>query len=79
MMDRAAMIAVDAAALDAVLSRLERMEQKIDQLADPPPDWLSIKDYADHIGRSTKTVRNWIASGKVKAETRGAVRGIKID
>lgn len=77
-MTTAAMIAVDANALDALKSQMERLERKIDQLTEPEPDWMSIKDYAAHVGRSTKTVRNWIAEGKVEAETRGAVRGVRV-
>ena len=35
------------------------------------PSWLSIHDFAEAMGVSTKSVRNWIGSGYVKAERVG--------
>lgn len=35
------------------------------------PSWLSIRDFAEAIGVSTKTCRNWIGSGYVRAERVG--------
>jgi len=35
------------------------------------PSWLSIRDFAEAMGVSTKSVRNWIAAGYVKAERVG--------
>ncbi|OJH44326.1 hypothetical protein IE00_11170 [Paracoccus sp. SM22M-07] len=38
----------------------------------PLPDWISIKDYADRVGVTTATVRNWIRKGVLETYRHGS-------
>lgn len=63
------MIAIDRAALDHVIDRLKRLEQKLDaaQIA-TPPRWITVQDYAARVGRSVSTVRRHIRAGKIETQ-----------
>lgn len=53
------------------------LEAKIDALTQKVgADWLSIHDYATHMGASERTVRRWIEAGKV--ETRRVGRKVVV-
>lgn len=75
----AQLIAVDANALDLVLRKLDHLERKFDA-ADirPRSEWVSIAEYAGTKGVTTRTVQNWIASGRVKARGAGKMREVKV-
>lgn len=46
-------------------------ERKNRRSAAPPPSWLSVRDAAESLGVTEKTIRNWIAAGHIKADRVG--------
>lgn len=37
----------------------------------PQPDWVPLKDYAQQIGKTTKTVHNWIKRDEIEIRRQG--------
>lgn len=73
------MIAVDPDKLDAILSRLETLETVIRSVKiTPPPEWMTVTEYADSVGVTTRTVRNWVDAGKVDTRREGEVLFIRV-
>ena len=69
------------------VERLDRMERLIMDLATrldgatvtPAPEWLTVAEYAQHVGRTTRTVRNWIDCGMVETKRQGNVRLVRLN
>ncbi len=73
------LIAVDAGALDALLAEVRALRQEIQAVrVQPQPQWLPVKEYAAHVGRSVATINRWIAQGKVQVKTVGHMRMVKL-
>ncbi|WP_299927826.1 hypothetical protein [uncultured Pelagimonas sp.] len=61
------MIAVDAAALDRLHDKIDRLEQKLDAAhITPPPKWITVAEYAKRVGKTEGTVRRWIREGSLE-------------
>ena len=74
------LIAVDADALSEVITRLARLESKLaDVTVQTVPEWMTIKQYAAHIERSTKTVKRRIDAGTIACRTIQGERMIKVN
>lgn len=72
------MIAVDEARLDAIMSELAALRREIAGVRmAPAPEWLPLPDYAEKVGRTTKTVRNWVRDGLVESKRDGNVLMIR--
>ncbi len=61
----------------ALLERLERIEGKLDRLADQrvAKEFYTTDEVAELLGRSGYTVREWCRKGQVKAEKAANGRG----
>lgn len=44
----------------------------------PVPEWLSIPDYARHVGKSESTINRWIAQGIIETRMEGAARMVRV-
>ena len=62
---------------EAILQRLERIEQQLDALLNRKAKqaWYDTKSIAQILGRSSYSVREWCRLGRVKAEKRACGRG----
>jgi P2-related tail formation protein len=68
------LIAVDAGELDSLKAEVRALRQVIESISmQARPEWMNIKDYAAHIGRTERTVRNMIARGQIETKRRGNV------
>ncbi|WP_051539453.1 helix-turn-helix domain-containing protein [Sulfitobacter sp. 20_GPM-1509m] len=62
------LIAIDATALDALLSEIARLHQRFDAVEmTPRPEWVTIPDAAEALGVSTDTIRRYIRQGSMEA------------
>jgi len=72
------MIAVDAGELAALREEMAAMRRAIEgSRITPAPDWITIGEYADRIGRTRKTVRNWIRDGKIETRREGTITMVR--
>lgn len=75
----AQLIAVDAAALDRVLTRMEAIEALLSRATiQPAPEWVSISQAARMLDCSADTIRRRIAAGEMEAEGAGKARRVKL-
>jgi hypothetical protein len=44
----------------------------------PKPEWVTMADYAKHIGKSSRTIKRWIEAGQVEAKKVGQTWMIKL-
>lgn len=63
--------------LDAIVTRLERIERNLERLIDAKPtqQWYDTKTAAEILGRSAYSVREWCRLYRVNAEKRACGRG----
>lgn len=68
------LIAIDATEIAAMREELRalRMEIRNVQMT-PRPEWLTVSAYAHEVGRTERTVRAWIAAGRVESRRDGNV------
>ena len=72
------MIAIDAEALDKVLRKLDKLEALIASARiQPERQWLTVSQYADHIGKTVRTVNRRIEKGLLEVKTEGGERLIR--
>lgn len=62
----------------SILERLEGIERAIRKMSQPHDGWMSVNDYAKHVGKSRSTVERWLREGSVQEEYRGQARGIRV-
>ena len=69
------LIAVDPGALAELSAQIAALHARLDAVVmQPVPQWMTVKDYAAHIGRSVDTVRRKIRAGELETfEECGAV------
>jgi len=73
------LIAIDADALDALLGEVRAIRERLDAVEmQPRPEWLTVAEYADHVGKSKDTVTRWIRSGRVASKHEGNVRMVRL-
>lgn len=74
------LIAVDPDKLDALARDVQRLHARLDAVQmTAGPEWLTVKEYASHVGRTTRTVRNWIEGGKVDVKHDGEVVFVRVN
>lgn len=72
------MIATDAARIAALEAKIDTILRKLDAVQmTAAPAWVPLSDYAAKVGRSTKTVRNWIRSGRIETRRDGNVTMVR--
>lgn len=74
------LIAVDPSALDRVTQELRRLHQRLDAFEmQPRPEWVTVAEYAEKVGRTKRTVRNWIDAGMIDTKTEGKLRLVRVN
>lgn len=63
--------------LARVEAELRAIRERLDVLA-PPPEWVSVAEYAAREGVTKQTVYRWIASGEIQARGSGKSRKVKV-
>lgn len=73
------LIAIDAGALENLISEVRSLRDEVRAAKfQPDPKWLTVKEYANHVGKSESTVNRWIAQGEVEAKTIGKTRMVRV-
>jgi P2-related tail formation protein len=68
------LIAVDAGELASLKAEVRALRQAIESISmQARPEWMQIKDYAAHIGRTERTVRNMAKRGEIETKRAGSV------
>ncbi len=66
------MIAVDPDELRALRDEIAALRRDIKTVhMTPRPTWITVPEYAKSIGRSTRTVREWIRGGLIEVKHEG--------
>jgi len=78
MTDQPTLIAVDAAALEAVTAELRALRAEVAALREPPNEWLTIQQAAARLECSADTIRRRIASGEIEARGSGKTRRVRL-
>lgn len=64
--------------LEAILNKLDSLEKIVSAVElQPRKTWLTIDEYADTIGRSTRTIRRYIDAGQLETKQTAGVTLIK--
>lgn len=67
------MIAVDSERLDRIEAAIADLRNAVIQpRVERLPEWMPLNDYADHMGVSARTVRNWMDKGKIETSRSGS-------
>ena len=73
------LIVVDAASLESLSNEIKRLHSRLDAvMLIPRPEWVTVKEYARHIGRSVRTVTRRIDAGELEVRHECGVRMIRI-
>lgn len=73
------LIAIDANALADLVAEVQELKSIVQQARiQPAPQWLTVKEYAAHVGKSESTVNRWIANGEVETKTVGKARMVRL-
>lgn len=68
------MIAVDQAELAALRAEMAALRRAVEGVRMTPlPEWVTVPEYAARMGRSTKTVRNWIREGRLDSKREAGI------
>lgn len=70
------LFAIDEGAFEAMIERMDRIERRLEALK-PESEWVSIPEYAREKGVTARTVRNWIAQGRLEARGSGMTREVR--
>ncbi|MBK4215696.1 hypothetical protein JJJ17_07150 [Paracoccus caeni] len=66
------LIAVEAEKLDRLLAEVSELRAEIRAVRlSPRPEWVTAHEYAEQIGRTTKTVSNLVKAGKLESKRQG--------
>ena len=72
------LIAIDPDALATLTAEVRALRDELSAVrVAPQPKWLTVREYADMVGRSVSTVNRWIADGSIEARFSGKVRLVK--
>ena len=72
---------IDAAIREAVAEAVAPLAKEIRDLRaklDPPKEWVSVQEAADHYGVTPATIRRWISEGNLQAKGSGKARRVRI-
>jgi len=73
-------IAIDPSALDALRSEIARIHARLDAVAmTPAPEWVTVDQFADMIGKSRRTVLRRIDAGEIEARQIGGERMVRVN
>lgn len=73
------MVAVDPDALASLNARLDALTAEIRAVRmSPMPEWVTAHEYAERIGRTTKTVSNLVKAGKLESKRQGRTLLIRV-
>lgn len=74
------LIAIDPDMLDNIIRRLERIDARFDGVhMVKAQEWFTIKEYAEKVGKTPRTVRNWIDRGPVDTKMEGTVTLVRFN
>lgn len=72
------LIAIDPSALDALRNDIERLHARLDAVAMTPlPEWVTVDQMAEMIGRSRRTVIRRIEAGEIETRHIGGERMVR--
>lgn len=72
------MIAVDQGELQQLRAEVRELTRLLTGAkVTPLPQWQPLADYAARLGKSEKTIRNWVRAGKLETRREGSVLMIK--
>lgn len=72
------LIAIDPSALDTLRNEIERLHARFDAVAMTPlPEWVTVEQMAEMIGRSRRTITRRIEAGMIEARDIGGERMVR--
>lgn len=67
------MIEVDAVELVELRDEIRALREELRSVRITPlPEWIPAKEYAERVGVTPRTVRNWIKSGQIETYRHGS-------
>lgn len=62
----------------AIMRELHDIKQQLRMVQmKPRPEWVTAKEYAELVGVTTRTIRNWIANGELETYQHGKVTMVR--
>ncbi|MEP1613481.1 MAG: hypothetical protein ABJL72_16365 [Roseobacter sp.] len=60
---------------DRILQEIKRLHERLDAVEmTPRSEWITVKEYAESVGRTVQTINNWIRDGSIETRREGRVR-----
>jgi len=73
------LIAIDPNALQSLRDDIAKLQATIAKMQfAPTPEWLTLADYAKHVGRTERTVRNWKDAGQIETKREGNATLVRV-
>lgn len=73
------LLTIAEADLTAIRAELRALHDRLDRVEmTPKPEWLTLRDYAAQIGKSTRTVQRYIDAGKLDTRQECGVTMIRV-
>ncbi|MFC3180498.1 hypothetical protein [Cypionkella sinensis] len=78
MLEPRTMLIVDQGELQALRAEVRELTRLLTGAkVTPLPQWQPLTDYAARLGKSEKTIRNWVRAGKLETKREGSMLMIK--
>ncbi|SEB77721.1 helix-turn-helix domain-containing protein [Rhodobacter sp. 24-YEA-8] len=72
------MIAVDQAVMLKLLDEMAALRRAVERVnMTPKSEWITISECAELLGRTPKTIREWVREGKIESRRQGTVLMVK--
>lgn len=73
------LIAVDEGEFQTLIDKVDKLQRAIESVTmSARPDWVTIAEFAEMRGKTTKTVRNWIRAGQIETKREGSVTLVRV-
>lgn len=74
------LIAVDPDALKSILEEIRELRKIVTQAQiSAPQEWLTIPEYAAHVGKSVRTITNWKKAGQIETKIEGKTTLVRVN
>lgn len=72
------LIAVDTSTFRELVREVRELRQRVDTLIEPPREWVSVLEAAEHYRVDASTIRRWVRDGRIEARDSGKARRIRV-
>lgn len=73
------LIAVDEGEFQSLIEEVAKLRRAVESVTMAPrPEWVTIAEFAEMRGKTSKTIRNWINAGTIETKREGSVTLVRV-